>query len=487
LVVASLIAPEAFLRVATALNDGLLAMFGSAFAWAGFGFVLLCLWAGLSPLGRVRIGGRKAKRLLSPISWSAITLTTTIAIGILFWGTAEPIYHLIDPGGTGVGKGSEDAAHFAMSSLFMHWAVTPYAIYTVPGLTFALCYYNLKRPFSLASPIGVLFGRTPSVRVADGIDALALLALLFGLSASLGAGILTISGGLADASGAGWATGAVGMAGVALAIIAAFFISSATGLHRGIRVLSNINTVLFIALIAFVLIAGPTLAMLSLGADGAAHYAAEFLPRSLLLPPFDNRDWLNSWTVFYFANWMAWAPLAALFLGRISRGYTVRAYILVNLILPAAFSMLWMTVFGGASLLTEMAEPDLLQDALNTDGPEFVLYALLDTLPWGGIVAVGVVGVSFLSYVTAADSNMDVISSLCLPGESPDAKRLELTIKAVFAIAVGFAAWIMISLSGIDGIRMLSSLGGLPALFILLAFGGALVRLGTTHRRAINI
>ena len=159
----------------------------------------------------------------------------------------------------------------------------------------------------------------------------------------------------------------------------------------------------------------------------------------------------------------------------------------MNLILPAAFSMLWMTVFGGASLLTEMAEPDLLQDALNTDGPEFVLYALLDTLPWGGIVAVGVVGVSFLSYVTAADSNMDVISSLCLPGDDPSKKRLELTIKAVFALAVGFAAWIMISLSGIDGIRMLSNLGGLPALFILIAFGGALIRLGTTHRHALDV
>ena len=195
LVAVSLANPIAFLAGATALNNWILSVFSNAFAWAGFAFVLTCLWAALSPLGKIRIGGAKATPLLSRWNWIAITLTTTIAIGIIFWGTAEPLYHLYEPAGLDMEAGSEQAARFSLVSLYMHWAFTPYAIYTIPGLTFALVYYNLKSRFSLSAPLSVLTGRPIPKLGADFLDGLALLALLFGLSASLGAGILSISGG----------------------------------------------------------------------------------------------------------------------------------------------------------------------------------------------------------------------------------------------------------------------------------------------------
>jgi choline-glycine betaine transporter len=480
LVISSLIRPQGFLKIASRLNDLILAGFSNVFAFAAFACLLTCLWAAFSPIGKTRIGGEEAEPLLSRWNWIAITLTTTIAVGILFWATAEPIFHLYDPASSGPEAGSAEAARFSLVSLYMHWSFTPYAIYTIPGLTFALVFYNLKTPFSLSSPLTVFTGKPVPQAGADMLDSIALLALLFGLSASLGSGIMSISGAIARLTP--FTTGPVMLAIVTVLIVTAFFISSATGLHKGIRILSDINTKIFLALMLFVFIAGPSLAILKLGGASILQYAAELIPRSVLAAPFDNRAWLNSWTVFYFANWMAWAPLAALFLGRISRGYTVRDYILVNLVIPASFSVIWMTLFGGFALNIELGSPGILNDVLKDLGPEHVLYAVLDYLPLAGFLALLVGVISFLSYVTAADSNMDVISNLCLKTPAKDApKRAVISLKLIFAVAVGFAAWIMTSLSGIDGIKMLSNLGGFPALFIIIIFNVILVMLGTVR------
>lgn len=478
LVSASLANPDSFLSVTKAINDWILNTFEHAFAYAAFTFVLTCLWAALSPIGKIRIGGADAKPLLSRWNWLAITLTTTIAIGILFWATAEPIYHLYEPGGQPIEPGSAEAEGFAMSTMFMHWAFTPYAIYTIPGLTFALVYYNLKKPFSLTSPIIVLTGRPASNLGAQFLDGIALLSLLFGLTAVLGAGIMSISGGLARVTPL--SSGPVLLGLVTVSIVAAFFLSSASGLQKGIRVLSDINTKIFLALMLFVLLAGPTWGALSLGGASVGQYVMEFLPRSLFLAPFNDKDWMHAWTIFYWANWLAWAPLTALFLGKISRGYTVREYVAVNFLLPALFSMVWMTIFGGTALSIEKRSPGALKTVLETAGPDHVLYAVVDHLPLALPVAILFVCVSFISYVTAADSNTDVMSNLCTKSDDTSIQgRGNTLIKLVLASAVGIAAWIMTTLSGIDGVRMLSNLGGLPALFIVIIFNIVLIVLGT--------
>jgi choline-glycine betaine transporter len=248
----------------------------------------------------------------------------------------------------------------------------------------------------------------------------------------------------------------------------------------------------------FVFLAGPTWEILRLGGQSFAAYIAEFVPRSLTLEPYNDQDWLNAWTVFYFANWMAWAPLAALFLGKISRGYTVREYVLVNLCLPALFSMIWMTIFGGIAISVEQETPQILNGVLQAFGPEHVLYAVLDYLPFATVLAALVVIVSFLSYVTAADSSLEVIATLTthdadkadmsdqsLKSDKPS--KTTLAHKFLWASAVGFAAWIMTSLSGIDGVKMLSNLGGLPALFIIVIFNITLIVLGTVKINQLKI
>lgn len=485
LLIASYANPEYFLQTVVQINDWILSVFSSGFAFGAFLFVLTCIWAFLSPLGKIRIGGADATPMLSRWNWFAITLNTTIAIGILFWATAEPMFHLYNPGGiASIESGSQAAREFSLVSLFMHWAFTPYAIYTVPALTFALVFHNLGKPFSLSSPISSLIGRPLPVVLTDMLDGLCLLSLLFGLSASLGAGILSISGGIDRLTA--FSTGPLMLALVAAAIVIAFFVSSASGLHRGIRILSDINTKMFVVLALFVLLAGPTAQIMLLGFEALGGYAREFIPRSLLLGDFGNREWVNAWTVFNFANWLAWAPLTAMFLGRISRGYTVREFIAVNFILPATFSIIWMTIFGGSALQIEAGTPGLLKGILDQSGPEFILYGVIDQLPLAGLLAAAFIILSFLSYVTAADSNTDVLARLSMRGDYDQVPASHnIVIKLVWASLVGAAAWVMVTFSGINGVKMLSNLGGLPALFIIGIFNVALIKLGTVKLKTL--
>jgi len=480
---ASLIDLDGFFAFAKAINDWILATFSTVISWAVFGFVLTSFGVMLSPLGRVTIGGEGAKPILKPWSWFSITLCTTIAIGILFWAMAEPMYHLYEPGSTerGIAAGSADAKAFSLVTLFMNWAISPYAIYTVAALTFALAYHNLGKPYSVSGPFIALLGRPLPNAVAAVLDAAILLALIMGMAASLGAGMLLLSGGVADLTGI--PNGPVSLALVAAAIGVVVLISSLTGLMRGIRVLSVVNTWFFFVFVGVIILFGPTREIFVQGGQAVLSYAGEFLDRSLLIgAASDDGEWAKSWTTFYFANWLAWAPVTAMFLGRIARGYTVRAFVLVNLILPALFSMLWMSVFGVFAMETDLGQGGVLKTTLDTAGPEGVMFRALDYIPLTGLLIPVVLLLSFISYVTAADSNTEAISQICKTHDQPmtEADETEPSaprLKIVWVILLCLMAWIMVAFSGIDGVRMLSNVGGLPALFVVLGLQVCLIRM----------
>ena len=477
-VTASLIDRDSFLSITTATNDWVIATFSSAYSTAALLFVLTCGFVAVSPIGKVRIGGKNAKPILSRWNWFAITLSTTVAIGILFWAAAEPIFHLYQPGALDVDPESDDAAAFAMSSLFMHWAITPYAIYTIPGLTFALAYYNLNQPFSLSGPFNIILGRSMPRGIADLVDILVLLAVVFGLSASLGTGLLSIAGGISNLTG--WTTDPLLLAGIACCIVSVFFISSASGLQRGIRFLSDFNVKAFIGFALLVVALGPTLAMLKYGWAGLAGYVSEFIPRSLNIGKFSDRQWVNSWTVFYWANWLTWAPLTGMFLGRIAKGYKVREFIVVNCLLPAAFSIFWLTIFSGSAIHFDTTLGGALKHTLDQSGPGAVLYSLINQLPLATTLTYVILGLSFLSYITAADSNTDAIASLSLGGYDGQRPRpATIWIKFIWATLIGAVAWVLVAYAGLDGIRMMSNLGGLPALIIVSGLCVVLVTLST--------
>lgn len=477
-----------YLANASALNNWIIDSFAWLFSLSTLALLLSLIVVYFSPLGKVKIGGRRATPLLNKWQWFSIALCTTIATGILFWSTAEPLYHLhAPPSSLSMTANSQEAGHFAIATMFMHWSFTPYAIYCVPALVFALCYYNLQQPFSIGASLSPIFGNKVYGHAGQLVDAIALFSLVAGMSASLGTGILVLSGGIASLTGLSSTKGL--MALVAILIVVTFVLSAVSGLQKGIARLSNLNTKIFFVFFVFVLLFGPTQAIWHYGVDGLSAYANTFLSRSTNQYPDASDNWSGAWTIFYWANWYAWAPVTALFLGKIARGYTVREFITVNLLLPASFAILWMSTFSGATLYFDQLLDGAFYHALQNQGPESVIYALLDNLPLTGLIAALFIGITFVSFVTAADSNTDVISQLCChTASSPKTASPILPLKYLWGISVGVISWVMVSFASIDGVKMMSNLGGLPAMLIIILTNVSLFILlnRSRHRDALE-
>lgn len=480
-VVYSFVDNEGFLSTTTSANKWILSGFGPMFCITALIMLIAVIIAFISPLGKVKIGGPSATPMLSRWKWFSIMLCTTVAIGILFWAVAEPMFHLMTPPEfAGVSPGSPEASEFALSTMYLHWSFTPYAIYSVPSLVFALAYYNRGAPYSLGALVQPVFGYRLPARVGEGLDAVCLYSLVAGMAAALGAGMLTLGGGLHRLFSVDVGPLSLGLIG--LAIVAAFVASSVSGLMKGIRILSDWNAKIFFALMIYVLLAGPTLYIFKLGGSASLQYLVDVIPRTAETGAGADRDWINSWTVFYWAVWMAWAPVTALFLGRLGYGYSVREFIAFNFILPSLFSMVWMTVFSGAAIQLQLDGALDLYSVVSDGGVERAIYGLFGQLPGADVISFLFIGVSFLSFVTAADSNTSAMGGISSTGISPDSQEAPINIKILWGVSVGIIAWVMVAFRGIDGIKMSSNLGGFPAMFVLLAVTAALLLMVVRHR-----
>ncbi len=472
----SLVDLEHFTAVTGALNSKVLELFSWLFSLGSFYLLVLVVITYFSKLGDIRIGGENSTPLITKPRWFMIVLCTTLAVGVLFWTTAEPIYHLhAPPESLGIEAGSPDASLFALSAMFLHWGPTPYAIYCVPALIFALSFYNLKLPFSISSSLRPVFGKALTPRVSDIIDALALYSLVVGMASSLGTGALTLLGGVSQFIDI--ERNAITLGIFIFIIVATFVFSAASGLNKGIARLSKANFWMLIALFVFVLICGPTVYMLSIGVEGLGSYLQNFFRLSLFTGQAANDPWPQWWSVFYWAVWFAWAPITAMFLGKIARGYTVKEFIQVNLLFPSLFILFWVSVFAGTALYLDTTSDGALYEVLNKGGVEQLLYYIMDQMPLSGVTSFFLILVAFISYVTAADSSTDAIGDLCTKGFTSESDEgTALPIKILWGTLIGLVAWIMVSTVGINGVKQLSNLGGLPATLIILACSLTLIK-----------
>lgn len=462
IVIATFLMPTTFVNILSQAQAWVLEYFDWLFDWTVFAMLISCLLVYISPLGGKMIGGEDAQPLLSKQKWFAIVLCTTIATGLLFWGCAEPLYHLHEaPYGAGY------SAHEVSSTavLFMHWSWSPYAIYTLISLLFALLYYNQSGAYSVSSFIGAERSMAGYGIHYKLLDIICLMSLISGMAASLGAGILTISGGIHQLAGVSERPLLWGV--IVLCIAGAFIISSISGLQKGISRLSHLNTWLFVIFIICFCIGLGSFSLLGLAGQGAVEYIATFIPRSLASGGAAE-SWRHAWTTFYWANWMAWAPVTALFLGRLGRGYTVRTFIQVNLVYTSLFAMMWIIIFGGIALIRDVELGGSIYQLLLDEGPQSVIYFLLDELGYSSVGTLSLLLIVFISYVTSADSNTTAMSAMCTKKISPDAPEAPLGIKLICGLSIALIAWVMISYAGIYGIRILSVLGGFPVLFLCI-------------------
>ena len=450
----------------------LLDLFGPLYSVVVPAGLLLLIVIYHSPLGRLTIGGPQAEPVLSKPAWFLIVLCTTVAAGILFWATAEPVWHFNAPPDGSMEARSPAASSFAMSTLFLHWTFLPYSLYCVSGLMFAICYFNLGQPFHAGSTLRPILGERVTRRLSPWIDGVCLFSLTAGIAASMGSALLTLGGGFdrfmegSDKSQVlGW---------MALLITLTMGVSAASGLLRGIKALSYINAFGFLVLILWVSAFAPWSILIPRTGIAVAEFVTTLLPRSLSIGM--NQGWSENWTVFYWSNWLAWTPITAVFLGRLGRGYTVRTFIRFNLIYPSLFSVCWLSLFGGYALSIDEQSGELNR-ALQTDGPESVIFQVFDTMPLATISSLFFLLVVFLSFVTSGDSLVSAMSGLTTRDISERKEEAPAAIKFVWAGVIGLTSWFMVRYIGLDGIRIVSNLGGFPALVLYVMVLLGLIRL----------
>lgn len=444
-------------------------------------FVLLCLFLIFSPLGKVRLGGTEASPDFSYLGWFSMLFAAGMGIGLMFYGVSEPITHFsaayggtelnadgirIDSAPLGGAGGDQVAAmKLGMAATIFHWALHPWAIYAVLALGLALFSFNKGLPLTIRSIFYPILGERVWGWPGHIIDIIAILATLFGLATSLGLGASQAAAGLNFLFG--WAEGDTTDVLLVIGITSIALISVLAGLEKGVQRLSQVNMSLAAILMLFVIIVGPTVAIFTGFAENLFSYVVN-------LPAFSNPvgredlGYSQGWTSFYWAWWIAWSPFVGMFIARVSRGRTVREFLISVLLIPSLACVFWMTVFGTAAIEQFVAGAE---EVANVDLP-LQLFVMLEGLPWTGITSfVGIVLV-MVFFITSSDSGSLVIDTISAGGkvEAPVPQRIFwCTFEGLVAIA-------LILGGGLVALQAMSLSLGLPFTIVLLASCFAVVQ-----------
>lgn len=396
-------------------------------------FVVFCLVLLVLPLSKTRLGGPEARPEFSRLSWFSMLFAAGMGIGLVFWCVAEPVAYYTNWAGTPLNAPphTPEAAALALGAAVYHWSLHPWASFAVVALALAFFSFNKGLPLMTRSIFYPLLGERCWGWPGHLVDVVAVIATLFGLVTSLGLGAQQAAGGLHFVFGIddGLQAQLVIIAGVTLVAV----VSVVRGLARGVKVLSNFNLLVALFLLAFVLVFGPTRAALASVGAGLWHYADSFIPLSNWMEREDEA-WQKGWTVFYWAWWISWSPFVGMFIARISRGRTVREFLIAVLLLPTLASAVWMSVFGGVAL--EQAQAGVGALANGIEDPALALFHMLDNLPLAAPISLIAVGLVLTFFITSADSGSLVIDIITAGGRL-DSHRGQ---RAFWAACLGLVA-----------------------------------------------
>jgi len=444
------------------------------FIISGNVFVLVCLALIVTPLGGVRIGGKDADPDYSYFGWFAMLFAAGMGIGLMFFGVLEPVYHMafsepvgvpspFDADGNLIEENVAAAKAMGMAATIYHWGLHPWAIYAVVALALALFSFNKGLPLTMRSVFYPIFGERIWGWPGHIIDILAVFATLFGLATSLGFGAQQANAGLEFVFGIPVSTTAQVV--LIIGITAVALVSVLRGLDGGVKVLSEINMMIAALLLVFVIIAGPTGTLVSGFFSNAAAYVQEIVPLSMPFGREDN-DFRQGWTSFYWAWWISWSPFVGMFIARVSRGRTVREFVICVLIIPTVVSMIWMTAFGGTAIEQVLTNPDsqVHQYVIASYSPELSLFGMLADLPMASITSfIGIVLV-IVFFVTSSDSGSLVIDTITAGGkvDAPVPQRVFwCTFEGLVAIALLLGG-------GLGALQAMAVSTGFPFTIVLL-------------------
>ncbi len=428
-------------------------------------YLFLMIFIAFSKVGNIRLGGKNAVPDFSRLSWFSMLFSAGMGIGILFWSVAEPIYHFMDPpygGGSAV-----DAAKIAMKTTFLHWGLHPWGIYALVGMALAFFAFNRKLPLAIRSIFYPILGDRVYGFWGDLIDVLAVLSTLFGLATSLGFGVQQVNAGLNHLFGIPDNT-TIQVVLVAIITFAAT-LSVVSGLDHGVKRLSEMNINLGAALLAFLLILGPTLLILDSFVQNLGVYLEDFFNTSFWTESYQDSSWQNSWTVFYWAWWISWSPFVGMFIARISKGRTVREFVLSVLIIPSLLTFLWITAFGGSAIFIEMENMGSIAGPVK-ENVAVAIYYLLEQFPFSQVTNFAAIVLVISFFVTSSDSGSLVVDAFTSGGKlnSPVGQRV------FWASMEGAVAAVLLVGGGLAALQTASITTGLPFAILLLIMGYSL-------------
>ncbi|WP_423823713.1 BCCT family transporter [Salinisphaera sp. SPP-AMP-43] len=475
-VVGSMIFPEVAKTGLAGARDWVINSFDWLFLVAGNVFVVFCLILICLPHGRVRLGGQDAEPEFSLPSWFAMLFAAGMGIGLMFWSVAEPVGYFTEWSGTplGVSGGDQQSKTAALGAVMYHWALHPWAIYGVVALSLAFFAYNKEMPLSIRSTFYPMFGERVWGTLGDIIDTLAVLATIFGLATSLGFGAQQAAGGIEFLFGVP-ANLPLEM-GIIAGVTVVALISVLRGIDGGVKLISNINMGLAGLLLLFVIIAGSAMAFAGNLLTTFGGYAEYILPLSNPVGR-DDQTFYHSWTIFYWAWWISWSPFVGMFIARVSRGRTVREFLIAVLIVPTVVTGIWMTAFGGAGLDQALNGVGSLAGGIQDSS--LTLFRMLDNMPWTSVTSFLAIVLVLVFFITSSDSGSLVIDTITAGGktEAPVSQRV------FWCAAEGFIAAALLLVGGDDALSALQAASvttGLPFTIVLLLMCYSLLK-GINH------
>ncbi|MFP5315423.1 MAG: BCCT family transporter [Actinomycetes bacterium] len=444
----------------------MVSVFGPYYLLAVAGFVVFAVWMGVSRFGDIKLGKDDGEPEFKLLSWFAMLFAAGMGIGLVFWGAAEPLTFFVNPK-PGVEGDARELANAAMTQTYLHWGFHAWAIYAVVGLSLAYAIHRKGRPVSIRWALEPLLGDRVKGRAGDVIDIIAIVGTVFGVATSLGLGVQQIAAGLVHLGAFGESTDAL-LVGLIIVITFIAILSVVSGVGKGIKWLSNINLGMAAVFLVSVLLLGPTLFLFREFVQSVGGYLQNVIGLSFDSSAFAGeagREWQGFWTVFYWGWWMSWAPFVGLFIARISRGRTVREFVLGVLLVPSMVSFIWFAVMGGTAIDRAFADGNGgLFDPEEGIVSEEVLFNLLEGLPLGGVLSVIAVALVAIFFITSSDSGSLVVDMLASGGLTDPPKWS----RVLWAALEGALAIALLLAGGLAALQTGSILTALPISVVII-------------------
>ena len=422
-----------------------------------FGFVV---YLAFSRFANIKLGPDDSEPDYSYISWFAMLFSAGMGIGLLFFGVSEPLTHFAQPP-SGIG-GTTAAANRAMEITFFHWGLQAWSVYIVVGLSLAYFSFRHGLPLSVRSALYPLIGDRIYGPIGHAVDIFAVLGTMFGVATSLGLGVMQVNAGLNFLFGVEISTYVQILLIVFITGMAT--ISVVAGLDAGIRRISELNLLLALVMLVFILVAGPTATLLSALMQNVGGYLSSMVDMTFNLYAYEPKEWMGDWTLFYWGWWISWSPFVGMFIARISRGRTIREFIIGVLLVPAGFTFLWLSLFGNTALTMELADSGInLVTAALEDSPT-ALFVMLGQLPWSNVMSLVATLLIITFFVTSSDSGSLVIDIITSGGnEDPPVWQ-----RIFWAVTEGAVAAALLLAGGLSALQAAAISSALPFAFVML-------------------